>query len=213
MKKTYIIGTIAIAIIAAASIFFACSKEENDDNFISNKSNKNIEEEDIIIAHKMPTEPYINFDFEVDLIAEAYNQILLNKFDGTMFFDNIYIDDDHPEDYSYEPILALSVFDIETEATYTTFHSIDKELADDGTVFYYTSKQKACDDRHRKITCTGKNCKNENGCSYDREKNDCTECKEGDCTKTDAEADGKIKPAEWIGWGVTVLVALIAFFK
>ena len=213
MKKTCIIGTIAIAIIAAASIFFACSKEENDDNFISNKSNKNIEEEDIIIAHKMPTEPYINFDFEVDLIAEAYNQILLNKFDGTMFFDNIYIDDDHPEDYSYEPILALSVFNIEAEATYTTFYSIDKEISDDGAVFYYTSKQKACDNKRRKITCKGENCKNEKGCSYDREKEDCTECVEGKCTKEDAEADGGTTLKDWIGWGVTVLVALIAIFK
>lgn len=213
MKKTYIIGSIAIAIIAAASVFFACSKEESEENLISKKSNKNIEEEDIIIAHKLPTESYITFDFDFDLIAEAYNQILVDKFDGTIFFDNIRIDDDHPEDYFNEPLLAISVYDIEAEATHTTFHAIDKEISEDGAVFYYTSKQKACDDRHRKITCTGKNCKNENGCSYDREKNDCTECKEGDCTKTDAEADGKIKPAEWIGWGVTVLVALIAFFK
>lgn len=30
MKKTYIIGSIAIAIIAAASVFFACSKEEKE---------------------------------------------------------------------------------------------------------------------------------------------------------------------------------------
>ena len=213
MKKTYIIGSIAIAIIATASIFFACNKEEKEDNFISNKSNKNIEDDDIIIAHKWPTETCINFDFDVDLVAEAYNQILVNKFDGTIFFDNIRIDDDQPEDCSNEPLLAISVYDIEAEATHTTFHSIDKEISDDGTVFYYTSKQKACDDKRRKITCTRKNCENEDGCKYDEKTNDCTECKNGECTRTDAEAEGGIKAKEWIGWGVTILVALIAFFK
>lgn len=211
MKKTHIIGLIAIAIIAAASVFFACSKEESEENLISKKSNKNIEEEDIIIAHKLPTESYITFDFDFDLIAEAYNQILVNKFDGTIFFDNIRIDDDQPEDCSNEPLLAISVYDIEAEATHTTFHSIDKEISDDGTVFYYTSEQKACDNNRRKITCKGENCKNEKGCKYDKEKDDCTECVDGKCTREDSE--GGIRVAEWIGWGVTIVVALIAFFK
>ena len=40
MKKTYIIGSIAIAIIATASIFFACNKdnENNENNKITSKS-------------------------------------------------------------------------------------------------------------------------------------------------------------------------------
>ena len=42
MKKTYIIGSIAIAIIAAASVFFACSKEKESNETINGKEDYKI---------------------------------------------------------------------------------------------------------------------------------------------------------------------------
>jgi hypothetical protein len=206
-RKVFLLG--GFLFIVASSIFFACSKdaEENKVSIITKSSEGEISSEEILIGimKEGDLEPTLSFDKEeyAKLITEKIEMELGNDY----IFEDISIEDEYPFDMDSIAVLKHTIFNIETGETMNSFLFLDKRINNDGVVIFYVKDEDSS--LTRKIDCKGENCTN--GCKLNDKKDGCTKCEnpDGKCT-ADNKAD--ITWKDCIGWGVTIIVGLVAIF-
>ena len=110
MKKTYIIGSIAIAIIATASIFFACNKEEKE-QIKSNEGNVIPKILGTLVNDPQTNSLTIvpNFDIEKNIVKLQQELNKSQKSNEVIFVENIgfYVYEDDDE---VSPFLQIGLY-------------------------------------------------------------------------------------------------------
>ncbi len=184
MNKTYLIGSIAIAIIAAASIFFACSKEKENSSLLSYKSGTKIEVGKYDRSQKS-TDNTIEMTFDKDKYLSRLEQILKVTLSSDVVVEDVELYFDSVGHDRVYPMMKVSFFDITNDYGYTNFFQLQQHCEKSVSLVGGMASLYVSDDVEGYAVCRGKNCGG--GCFVLRDEKDrpygCSECptRKGEC--------------------------------
>lgn len=184
MNKTYIIGSIAIAIIAAASVFFACSKEGSDEVTLTYKSGTKIEVGKYDRSQKTG-EPTLEMTFDKEKYLSRLEQVLNKTENGDIVVEDVALYLDSVGEGRVYPMMKVSFFDLTNDYGYTTFFQLQQNCEKTANALGGITNLYVSDDEEGYAVCRGKNCGG--GCFVLRDEKDrpygCSECptRKGEC--------------------------------
>lgn len=205
MKKIFIAIT-AIILSAGIAVIVSCSKQQEASATIA-------ESKTLLAPSALPLgyaskDGEICFYFDKEEYIRRFEECIKTNLGNNYVLEDVRIFDRDPANPDSIAYLQQTLFNLESGKTTNLFSLLEKVL-NGSTMEYILTSDKP---RDRDIVCEGENCA-VGGCLPNANQTDCTDCgnENGKCKKTSKpNHSGDITWKDVVGWGVTILVAILA---